>query len=144
MGVLVVAMFVMNSFAKKSQKKRQEEQERTLREEMVPGAWVQTYSGFFGRFVDIDGDVVILETPGGEETYWLKAAIRAVTDPPFEVLGDSASEEDIDLDSGTATSLDGAPEDSSYLLEAEETDSGTFPADPTTSSDSSDSPETRD
>ncbi len=86
MGVLVVGMFVMNSFAKKSQKKRQEEQERTMREQMVPGAWVQTYSGFFGRFVDVDGDIVILETPGGEETYWLRQAIRAVTDPPFEAL----------------------------------------------------------
>ncbi|WP_099331990.1 preprotein translocase subunit YajC [Actinomyces minihominis] len=100
MGVLVVGMFVMNSFAKKSQKKRQDEQERTMREQMVPGAWVQTYSGFFGRFVDIDGDVVILETPSGEETYWLRAAVRAVTDPPFEQIADPAEEDHtVDLDS---------------------------------------------
>lgn len=95
MGVLVVGMFVMNSFAKKSQKKRQEEQERTMRELMVPGAWVQTYSGFFGRFVDVDGDVVILETPSGEETYWLRAAVRAVTDPPFEQIADPVEEDHI-------------------------------------------------
>ena len=88
MGVLVVGMFVMNSFPKTSAKKRQDEQERTMREQMVPGAWVQTYSGFFGRFVDFDGDVVILETPSGEETYWIKAAIRAVNDPPFEAIGE--------------------------------------------------------
>ena len=96
MAVLVGGMFVMNSFAKKSQKKRQDEAAKTMAELMVPGAWVQTYSGFFGRFVDTDGDVIILETPSGEETYWLRAAIRAVTDPPFETLGES--EDDIEVD----------------------------------------------
>ena len=96
MAVLVGGMFVMNSFAKKSQKKRQDEAAKTMSELMVPGAWVQTYSGFFGRFVDTDGDVIILETPSGEETYWLRAAIRAVTDPPFETLGES--EDDVEVD----------------------------------------------
>ena len=73
-----------------------DEAEKTMSELMVPGAWVQTYSGFFGRFVDTDGDVIILETPSGEETYWLRAAIRAVTDPPFETLGES--EDDVEVD----------------------------------------------
>lgn len=67
MAVLVGGMFVMNSFAKKSQKKRQDEAAKTMAELMVPGAWVQTYSGFFGRFVDTDGDVIILETPSGKK-----------------------------------------------------------------------------
>mgnify|MGYP002737934231 FL=1 len=96
MAVLVGGMFVMNSFAKKSQKKRQDEAAKTMAELLVPGAWVQTFSGFFGRFVDTDGDVIILETPSGEETYWLRAAIRAVTDPPFETLGES--EDDVEVD----------------------------------------------
>ena len=96
MAVLVGGMFVMNSFAKKSQKKRQDEAAKTMAELMVPGAWVQTYSGFFGRFIDTDGDVIILETPSGEETYWLRAAIRAVTDPPFETLGEL--EDDVEVD----------------------------------------------
>lgn len=121
MGVLVVGMFVMNSFAKKSAKKRQDEQERTMREQMVPGAWVQTFSGFFGRFVDFDGDVVILETPSGEETYWIKAAIRAVNDPPFEAIGDEdndpAEVEGYELD---VTDVDTAHSDSS---DPESTDS---------------------
>lgn len=121
MGVLVVGMFVMNSFAKKSAKKRQDEQERTMREQMVPGAWVQTYSGFFGRFVDFDGDVVILETPSGEETYWIKAAIRAVNDPPFEAVGDEDADqvevEEYELD---MTDIDAVDFDSS---DPESTDS---------------------
>ncbi len=95
MVVLIGGMFVMNHFAKKSAKKRQDEQEKTLREQLVPGAWVQTYSGFFGRFVDLDGDVVILETPAGEETYWVRAAIRAVTDPPFEDVSDDATDPEL-------------------------------------------------
>ena len=109
MAVLVGGMFVMNSFAKKSQKKRQDEAAKTMAELMVPGAWVQTYSGFFGRFVDTDGDVIILETPSGEETYWLRAAIRAVTDPPFETLGES--EDDVEVDALQIESdLDGTDE----------------------------------
>ena len=96
MAVLVGGMFVMNSFAKKSQKKRQDEAAKTMAELKVTGSWEQTNSGFFGRFVDTDGDVIILETPSGEETYWLRAAIRAVTDPPFETLGES--EDDVEVD----------------------------------------------
>lgn len=81
---LLGGLLLMNVFAKRSQAKRTAERETMLKESLVPGAWVQTFSGFFGRFVDTDGDVVILETPSGEETYWLKAAVKGVIDPPFE------------------------------------------------------------
>lgn len=126
MGVLVVGMFVMNYFAKKSAAKRKAEQDRTMAEQMVPGAWVQTFSGFFGRFVDVDGDVIILETPGGEETYWVKAAVRAVTDPPFEAIAE-ADDDDVEIIDATTTvdSLDAAPADSDYLSAEDASAQGT-------------------
>lgn len=110
MGLLLVGLFVMNSFAKKNQAKREAERARLLNEEMVPGAWVQTFSGFFGRYIDRDGDVIILETPSGEETYWLKAAVRSIGEPPFEaVLDEDGSTPDLDL----AEEIDGIESDSS-------------------------------
>jgi len=44
---------------------------------------VKTTGGFWGRFVDRDGDVVILETPGGTETYWEMSVVRDLGEPPF-------------------------------------------------------------
>lgn len=92
MVVLLGGLLLMNTFAKKSQKKRVDEREKMLNESMVAGAWVQTFSGFFGRYVDTDGDVVVIETPSGEETYWLKAAIKGVIEPPFEAVHDEQLE----------------------------------------------------
>ena len=90
--LLIGGLLLMNVFAKRSQAKRTAEREEMMSTSMQPGVWVQTFSGFFGRFIDVDGDVVILETPSGEETYWLKAAIKGVIDPPFEVQDDELDE----------------------------------------------------
>ncbi len=84
LGLMIVAFMVLTSFSKKSQQKKQAEHERTLSEQLVPGVWVHTSIGFFGRYIDTDGQVVILETPSGEETYWDKRVIRSVGDLPFE------------------------------------------------------------
>mgnify|MGYP002735347820 CR=1 FL=1 len=100
--ILVGGLFLMNSLSRRSQKKRLDEREEMFNNQLVPGVWVQTLSGFFGRFVDIDGDVVILETPSGEETYWVKAAVRGVMDPPFEALSDSSSDDASDVGEITA------------------------------------------
>lgn len=103
MGVMIIVFIAMNIWTKKSTKKRKDEHERMLNDQLVPGAWVHTRVGFFGRFVEIDGDVVILETPGGDETYWDKRMIASVGDLPF------AAEEEIEA----------APEDI-YVDEVEE------------------------
>lgn len=109
--ILFGGLFLMNSFAKRSQKKRQDERETMLKDQMVAGAWVQTFSGFFGRYVDTDGDVVILETPSGEETYWLKGAVKGVIEPPFEALLEEAQAQDDEALPAEIT----APDDASEL-----------------------------
>ena len=76
LAIAVVAMFVMNDRARK----RMMEQEK-----MVPGAWVRMRCGFWGRFVDKDGEIIILETPGGSETYWDQRAVLEVAEElPFQ------------------------------------------------------------
>lgn len=84
LAVMALVFFALNSFTKRSNQKRTDERDRMLREDLTPGAWVHTSVGFYGRFVDLDGDVLILETPGGVETYWNKAVVRTIGDLPFE------------------------------------------------------------
>lgn len=105
--IMFGGLFVMSYFGKRSQAKKADAREEMLDNQMVPGAWAQTYSGFFGRYVDQDGDVVILETPSGEETYWLQAAIRTIGEPPFEIL-DEDTDDGVDI---SAPSEDESAED---------------------------------
>ncbi len=70
------------------------------------GANVATASGFLGTIVDIDGDAVTLQSPGGEETVWLKAAINR----PMEIPLAPASEEEkaLEAEGNDTTETDAA------------------------------------
>lgn len=96
--ILGIFMLLM-MFQSRSQKKKQQHAQ-TMEERMVPGAWVMTSSGFYGRFVDQDGSVIILETADGHETFWLAQVVREVVDtPPFAdaVASEPAAPVDDDL-----------------------------------------------
>ncbi|WP_315503567.1 preprotein translocase subunit YajC [Actinomyces radicidentis] len=81
--VMLLAFWLMSHFARKQQQKMQAEQERRTEEAMVPGTWVRTRAGFYGTVVEIDGDVVTLATPLGDESLWAKSAIVGAEEPPF-------------------------------------------------------------
>lgn len=83
MAVLLIVMMWFSSRSRKKMQQQQQEQKRLLDEGLVPGVWARTAIGFWGRYVDQDGEVVILETPDGTETYWDRSAIRSVGEPPF-------------------------------------------------------------
>ncbi|PID98148.1 MAG: preprotein translocase subunit YajC [Actinobacteria bacterium] len=97
--VLLVLMMVWSARNRKKMLARQEEETKKLAEMLVPGAWVKTSVGFWGRYVDQDGDVVILETADGTETYWDPSVIRLVDDLPF--AAESETEEDQETESET-------------------------------------------
>ena len=64
MGLLVV-MIAFMWWSSRSRKKQMEKMEQDKREQLAavtPGEWVRTRVGFWGRFVDLDGDIVVLET----------------------------------------------------------------------------------
>ena len=93
LAIAVVAMFVMNARARKRMMEQEKEAERRRNEMMVPGAWVRMRCGFWGRFVDKDGEIIILETPGGSETYWDQRAGPEVAEAlPFQ--GSEADNQD--------------------------------------------------
>ncbi len=80
---VIAAFLVMMVFSSRNAKKKQAEQRDKLANDMVPGAWVMTTSGFYGRYVETDGDVIVLETSDGTETLWTSRAIVSVGNPPF-------------------------------------------------------------
>ncbi len=94
-GIGLIAMLWFSNRSRQKMAAQQEERRKTLAEQLVPGAWVHTAVGFWGRFVDEDGDVIVLETSDGTEMYWDRQMIREVgVEPPF------AADEDEELEEG--------------------------------------------
>ena len=100
MGLLVV-MIAFMWWSSRSRKKQMEKMEQDKREQLTavtPGEWVRTRVGFWGRFVDLDGDIVVLETTDGHEMYWEREMIAEIGgQPPL------ASTEDDEATDGTKT-----------------------------------------
>ena len=100
-GVLLAvigAFLLMMIFSSRNAKKKQAEQRDKLANDMVPGAWVMTTSGFYGRYVETDGDVIVLETSDGTETLWTSRAIVSVGNPPFAPEAADTNTEDASAD----------------------------------------------
>ena len=100
MGLLVV-MIAFMWWSSRSRKKQMEKMEQDKREQLAavtPGEWVRTRVGFWGRFVDLDGDIVVLEATDGHEMYWEREMIAEIGgQPPL------ASTEDDEATDGTKT-----------------------------------------
>ncbi|WP_371152264.1 preprotein translocase subunit YajC [Buchananella felis] len=79
---LILAMWWMGRSAKKQQARQEQERDAAL----VPGKWVVTIGGFYGRVVEVDGLTVTLESPAGDETLWARRAIRGAEEPVFSSL----------------------------------------------------------
>ena len=108
-GVLLAvigAFLLMMIFSSRNAKKKQAEQRDKLANDMVPGAWVMTTSGFYGRYVETDGDVIVLETSDGTETLWTSRAIVSVGNPPFAPDAEDDNAEDVDTQKADETDKD--------------------------------------
>ena len=83
--VMVLAFWLMSRFARKQQEKMTAQQNARIEEAMVPGTWVRTRAGFYGK-------VVTLATALGDESLWAKASILGAEEPPFASVEDELSE----------------------------------------------------
>ncbi len=106
MGGLLVLMMWFSSRSRKKMMEQQAERERQLQEDLVPGVWVKTSIGFWGRFVDRDGEIIILETADGTETYWDRQAVREIGNPPFASEIDVVEETEDEDEAETVLGLD--------------------------------------
>jgi len=83
------ALWLMSSRTRKQQRAASE-----FRNNLVAGDEVMTGSGLFGTVVDVEDDVITLETsPGGARTRWIRAAIAKRIDP---VVADTTDDDELE------------------------------------------------
>ncbi len=93
MLLMIPLMFVVSARGRKKLQEQQEEHQRQIDQALQPGAWVLVSAGFWGRYVDTEGEVIVLETPAGGETYWQRSSVVKAGESPFAHLQDT--EEDL-------------------------------------------------
>ena len=95
MLVLAVGVMWYSGRSRKQQMAKMKEEKREQLRTVTPGAWVHTRVGFWGRFVDLDGDIVVLETTDGHEMYWDRQMIGEIGgEPPLEGAAQEVAEDD--------------------------------------------------
>lgn len=97
LAVAFGAMWLMTSRTRKQQKAAAD-----FRANLAPGQEVMTGSGLFATVVDIEDDVVTLETSPGVTSRWLRPAIAKLVEP-------TVVEEDLDEDADEDADEDGTP-----------------------------------
>jgi preprotein translocase subunit YajC len=82
LAALVVGMFVMSRRSKKKQVDA-----NAFRSELAPGQRVMTMSGMIGVISRVDGDVITVMSASGDESAWIRRAIRnLVSDSEWEAM----------------------------------------------------------
>jgi len=110
LGIAVVAMFVMSRRTKKKQAEA-----GAFRRELGPGQRVMTLSGMIGVVSQVEGDVITIMSASGDESAWLRKAIRSVVpDDEWEALtaeypADPDEEYSEDADEDIDAAEDGEP-----------------------------------
>lgn len=120
--LIIVAVFGLMMWMMSRGAKKQRQAAADLRSSLEVGTQVMTAAGFYGTIVDIDGDVITLESSPGVETLWKREAISAVTEPPFAVEEEDADVEVTDVEvPDDASTLTVEPETSVEPEQAEDT-----------------------
>ena len=101
LALIAVAILFM-VWTSRSRKKQMEKMEQDKRDQLAavtPGTWVRTRVGFWGRFVDLDGDIVVLETTDGHEMYWEREMIAEIGgQPPLARAEEDEASESADVE----------------------------------------------
>lgn len=125
-GLLIVLAIATVVLMRRSGNKRMEQvrqQQEQLKSSLQPGTWVRTTSGFFGKVVEVTGEVVTLANLTGEETLWDLRVIAEVKEPNF---GTASENSDLEGEgSGSAPDDDSpgaAPHDTATEGEADDPD----------------------
>src|SRR3954470_21288004 len=98
--------------------KKQQRAASEFRNTLGPGDEVMTHSGLLGTVVDVEDDVITLESAPGSQTRWIRAAIAKKIDPVVEIDDvDGADEVDQvdDLDTTTTGVHDDAVSDADRI-----------------------------
>ena len=91
LAVALGALWLMSNRTRKQQRTAAE-----FRNNLVAGDEVMTASGLLGTVVDVEDDVITLESAPGSQTRWIRAAIAKKIDPVVEETGDV--DDDVEAD----------------------------------------------
>ena len=81
LAVALGALWLMSNRTRKQQRTAAE-----FRNNLVAGDEVMTASGLLGTVVDVEDDVITLESAPGSQTRWIRAAIAKKIDPVVEEI----------------------------------------------------------
>ena len=115
MAAFLIVFMMWSSRSRRQQMQKLEQEKRDQLAAVTPGEWVRTRVGFWGRFVDLDGDIVVLETTDGHEMYWEREMIAEIGgQPPLastedDEATDSTKTEEISDEDEAILGLDDAP-----------------------------------
>ncbi|MEZ0449615.1 preprotein translocase subunit YajC [Cellulomonas sp. ICMP 17802] len=90
LAVALGALWLMSNRTRKQQRAASE-----FRNNLVAGDEVMTASGLLGTVVDVEDDVITLESAPGTHTRWIRAAIAKKIEPTVE---DSTDVDDSEID----------------------------------------------
>ena len=82
MAAFLIVFMMWSSRSRRQQMQKLEQEKRDQLAAVTPGEWVRTRVGFWGRFVDLDGDIVVLETSDGHEMYWERFVLAEIGGQP--------------------------------------------------------------
>jgi preprotein translocase subunit YajC len=111
----VGALFLMSNRTRKQQKEA-----AAFRANLTTGQEVMTGSGMFGTVVDVEDEVITLETAPGVTSRWLRPAIAKLVDPPVDEDEDLEDEDDLDDDDLADETDVEVPDDASGLTRPED------------------------
>ena len=103
MAAFLIVFMMWSSRSRRQQMQRMEQEKRDQLAAVTPGEWVRIRWGFWGRFVDLDGDIVVLETIDGHEMYWERESVAEIGGQPPLADADQA---DADADAAEAVEED--------------------------------------
>ena len=117
MAAFLIVFMMWSSRSRKQQMQKMEQEKRDQLAAVTPGEWVRTRVGFLGRFVDLDVDIVVLETTDGHEMYWEREMIAEIGgQPPLaEVEQTDASADEAETVEEDASVLGLGEEDEKFL-----------------------------
>ena len=123
MAAFLIVFMMWSSRSRRQQMQRMEQEKRDQLAAVTPGEWVRTRVGFWGRFVDLDGDIVVLETTDGREMYWEREFIAEIGGQPPLADADQA---DADADEAETVEEDasvlGLDQEDAHSFDVSDTD----------------------
>jgi preprotein translocase subunit YajC len=122
LGLMIAVMFFMSRRNKKQQQKQSD-----FRDSIAVGQRVMTAGGMVGVVSDVEGDVVTIMSPAGDQSAYVRRAIRSqVSDEEWEAMlapypaDDEESEEAVEEDLDDAVAQDEEADDESADTEEPE------------------------